>query len=86
MEFDKPTNLGDRYRCAASTGENFELRTLHRNTYGEAAVAFRFSESDTNDNDEFVIRGSVHLTRDKVEELATTLLFWLQETDPDKEG
>lgn len=72
------TKLGDNYNCATSGNrENFEILHLDAAHVGDQLISVRFSQSDE-------LLGSVHLTREKVEELATTLLFWLDQTDPTK--
>ena len=63
--------LGEPFKCRTGTDERFVLRHLGGPNDG-------LSVSFTN--------GSVFLSRDRVADLATTLLFWLDQTDPDKEA
>lgn len=69
------TELGEPYKCITGTSESFIIRHL-QNSAPRISVAF----SNALGNG-----GSVFLSREKVEELATTLLFWLDQTDPNKE-
>jgi hypothetical protein len=79
MELKHNTKLGQQFNCAVSKEEeNFSLTHFDRHEKSPV-VSFVF----TTDNQP---KGSVHLDREKVEELATTLLFWLDQTDPDKEA
>lgn len=64
--------LGEPYKCRTGSEEEFTLR--HLAGYPDVGISFVTEEQ------------SVFLNRDRVADLATTLLFWLDQTDPDKEA
>lgn len=74
MTLEHDQLLGDPYYCSSGTGQNEYFYLYNLDFYGGQKLGV-------------VMRGnSAFLTRDKVEELATTLLFWLDQTEPGKEA
>lgn len=71
MKLSHFQELGEPFKCKTGTTENFQIKNLN---HGNREICVTMEGS------------SVFLERAQVEDLATTLLFWLDQTDPNKEA